>query len=168
MMDLEMALRDLLGYRVEEFTVLQMVARGFIVYVWVLCWLRIGERRAMGKHTAMDVILGVMIGSVASRAINSNAAVLPTLLTVTGLVGLHWVLSYLSFRSDKVADLVKGKAVLLIDKGECCREAQAYYHITDRDLHESMRIHGNVGEVQDVKAAFLETSGQISVVHCKR
>lgn len=164
-MQLEMQLRDLLGHHVEQFTMLQMVARGVIVYLWVLLCLRVGERRMMGKHTAMDVIIAVMIGSVASRPINSNAALLPTMAALSGLVALHWLLSLLAYRFETMEALLKGSPARLVVEGELQSERMGRYHITKGDLMESLRLRGNVGTIENCRTACLETSGSISAVH---
>lgn len=164
MMQLELQLRDLLGHRVEDFTLLQVVARASIVYLWVLFCVRVGKRRMMGKHTAMDVIIAVMIGSVSSRAINSNAAVLPTLAAVSALVALHWLLSYLACHSKVMELLLKGRPARLIENGELSRDCLTRYHISRADLIESLRLHGNLGNIENCQAAYLECSGDISVV----
>jgi uncharacterized membrane protein YcaP (DUF421 family) len=64
-------------------------------------------------------------------------------------------------------ELVKGRAELLIENGKTQPEALRANHITEHDLHEELRQEGNLADVQEVRAAYLERSGKVSVVHAK-
>src|SRR5476651_269417 len=71
--------RSVLGSGLEskDIDVLQMALRAVIIYVVTICIVRIGKKRFMGGATVFDVILGIIVGSVASRAITGNAPLLP-------------------------------------------------------------------------------------------
>ncbi len=47
----------------------------------------------MGQATAFDVILGIMLGSLASRAITGNAPLGPALAAAGALLAMHWAFS---------------------------------------------------------------------------
>ncbi len=59
---------------------------------------RLGKKRFMGQATAFDVILGIMLGSLASRAITGNAPLGPTLAAASALLAMHWAFSALAVR----------------------------------------------------------------------
>ena len=46
----------------------------------------------MGEATAFDMMLGIMLGSIVSRAITSNAPLVPGLAATATLIALHSVL----------------------------------------------------------------------------
>jgi uncharacterized membrane protein YcaP (DUF421 family) len=46
----------------------------------------------MGKAPAFDMMLGIMVGSIVSRAITGNAPLVPTLAATATLIALHSVL----------------------------------------------------------------------------
>jgi hypothetical protein len=56
-----------------------MALRAVVVYVVTVIIVRLGKKRFMGKGTAFDVILGIMLGSIVSRAITGNAPFFPAL-----------------------------------------------------------------------------------------
>src|SRR5690348_9279235 len=72
-------LKSGLGLTEASLTAMQMVFRGIIVYLVMVSLVRIGKKRFMGAATAFDVILGFMIGSIASRAVTGNAPFMPSL-----------------------------------------------------------------------------------------
>jgi uncharacterized membrane protein YcaP (DUF421 family) len=92
-------LRLFLGLDQDELGVGHMALRALVVYVVALMMVRWGEKRFMEKSTAFDVILGVVLGSVVSRAITGQSPFLPTICAGFALVGLHWLFANLAFRS---------------------------------------------------------------------
>lgn len=157
-------INEILGIGSDSLSWYQTALRAVIVYAAALAMIRIGEKRFMGKNTAFDVILGVILGSVVSRAINSSERILPTLLAGFVLVGLHWLMAVISFRSDRLGDLFKGSSRQLIDQGEILWDAMKKSHLSEKDLMGQIRSEGKSEEIGSVEKAYLERSGQISVI----
>src|SRR3712207_3456770 len=88
-------LQAFLGYGrdVSDVNALQMALRTMIIYAVTLVLIRLGSKRFLSQATAFDVIVGIMLGSVMSRAINSSAPLVPTLAAGVALVGMHWLLA---------------------------------------------------------------------------
>src|SRR5215207_6109697 len=131
-----------LGLESKEIGVAQMALRAVVVYVVTVAFVRLAKKRFMGHATAFDVILGIMLGSIVSRAITGNAPFLPALAAGATLIAVHWVLSWASFRSHGFGNLVKGEPRLLIRDGRPEREAMRRAHITEHDLDEDSRAEG--------------------------
>src|ERR1051325_3548487 len=58
--------------KATELTLLQIVLRGFIIFIAGLAIVRIGDRRSLAEKTAFDAIFIVLVGSMLSRAINGT------------------------------------------------------------------------------------------------
>ncbi len=101
---------------------------------------RVGKKRFLGKNTALDALLAVMIGSVLGRAINGSSRLFPTLGGMLVLVVLHWAMSALAFRSRAVDTLAKGHRRTLIEKGQLQRDVMRATHMNEADLAESVRM----------------------------
>ena len=146
----------------------QVTLRALIVYIAALAMVRIGEKRFMGKNTAFDIILGIILGSVVSRAVNSTGTIFPTILGGFVLVGLHWLMAVISFKSDRLGDLFKGNASQLVKNGEISWDVMERSHISEKDLMSQVRTEGNTEDLRSVEKAYLERSGQISVIKSKK
>jgi len=157
-------LQSLLGMNISEPTVLHTALRALVIYVTTLIIVRIGETRFLGKNTAFDIILGIMLGSLASRAINGTAEILPSIAAIIVLVALHWIISELSLRSDKIDHLIAGKAELLINKGEIETRSLVKNHITKSDLEEQLRLNGKTDSAGDIYKAYIERNGTVSFI----
>jgi uncharacterized membrane protein YcaP (DUF421 family) len=69
---------QILGVGSDSLNWYQVALRALIVYIAALIMVRVGEKRFLGKNTAFDVIIGIILGSVVSRAINSTDTILHT------------------------------------------------------------------------------------------
>lgn len=158
------SLRDLIGSADGDLTVLQMALRALVIYLSAVVLVRIGQKRFMGKNTAFDMILGIILGSVLSRAITGNAPFVPTLAAGAVLVGLHWLFSVVSFRSHWFGRLIKGDKRLLIRDGEILWDNMRKSHLSRNDLEMALRSNGKVTDPARVRLAHFERSGDISVI----
>lgn len=167
--DVEEAAKLLLGAGLEsqDIGVWQMVLRASTVYAATLAMVRLGKKRFMGKATAFDVILGIMLGSIVSRAITGNAPLLPALASAAALIALHSVLSRIACRWRGFGEAIKGRPRVLVRDGRKDEDALWTTHLTDRDLEEDLRRHGMTG-IDGVAEARLERNGDISIVKAER
>lgn len=141
-----------------------MVARVVIVFVLSILFIRIGNKRFMGRNTALDVMLGIVYGSVMSRAITGNAPFVPTVVAGMALVMMHWLLAWLAFSNDGIGAVIKGRSRMLVKKGEILWDEMKKSHISRRDLQEAIRHAGMPTNLDAVHEARLERDGKISVI----
>ena len=158
------ALHDLFGaVDGRDITILQMAARGVIVYIAVIVIVRFGKKRFLGIGSPFDIIVGVMLGAVAGRSISGSAPVVPSLAACAALVALHWLFSRLAVGSHFLGGIIKGHATLLVRDGKIDANALRKAHLSEHDLVEELRLH-NIASLDKVAEAHLERSGKISVL----
>lgn len=141
-----------------------MVARAALIYVIGLAVIRIGRTRLLGRHTGFDIVLGIIVGSMLSRGINGAAPPLATLGAVLSLVLLHWSLSSLAFHSSRFDRILKGRRESLVEDGAIRDETLRRSEISREDLHEALRLVAQIEDPGQVKHAYIERNGRISVV----
>jgi uncharacterized membrane protein YcaP (DUF421 family) len=135
-----------------------------IVFLAALVMVRIGDKRFLAKMTALDAIVGFILASMLARAINGSAPFFSTLGAGFVIILFHRLLAGLSCRFEAMDDLVKGKADLLIENGRVNKRAVRRNHLTEKDLLEELRLTGHIESAADVRRAFIERSGEVSVV----
>ncbi|HEX7956039.1 MAG TPA: YetF domain-containing protein, partial [Pyrinomonadaceae bacterium] len=145
-----------LGLEGKHLTAVQMSLRAAVVFVLSIVMLKIGDKRFMGKSTALDVFLGIVFGSTVSRAITGNAPFGPTLAAGFVLVLLHWLFAAVAFRSHAFGKLVKCQNRLLVKDGEIQWDAMRKSHVTTHDLNEALRSNGEDPDVSRIKEAHIE------------
>lgn len=142
----------------------QMIVRAIIVFISALVMVRIGKRRFMGGYTALDTVMGVIIGSVLSRAINGSARLTETLGAALALVCLHWLFAALCFYSANFRTWLTGSQRELIKNGEIQWESMRKSKISEDDLMQAVRLKGGVEKLEQVESACLERGGVITVI----
>jgi uncharacterized membrane protein YcaP (DUF421 family) len=157
-------IRWALGLDADSLAVWQMALRALIVYVWGVVLVRLGEKRFIGKFTAFDVIMGIMLGSILSRAITTAGGFFATLAAALVLVGMHYLFAALTYHFEWLGDLVKGTARTLVIDGQIQWDGMRQSHISEKDLMSALRENADVNDVSKVKLDRLERSGNISAI----
>lgn len=152
------------GHEPKNLTFSQIAVRGIIVFVVALIMVRLGDKRFLSKKTAFDAILGLILASMLARTVNGSAAFWPTLGGGFVLVGLHRLIAFASRRWHKFGILVKGTSDLVVRDGQIVQVGMRRNDLSEHDLHEDMRMHGQVDDVSKIKVAYAERNGHISIV----
>lgn len=142
----------------------QLVLRTIFVFLTALFLIRIAKRRFMGGFTSFDILLGFVVGSIMSRAITGAIRILDMIVAVSVMIFLHWILATLTYYFDRVSSIVKDSERELIKDGEIQEEAMRRSKIGKNDLLEALRKDGNVEKPENVKSAYLERDGSITVI----
>src|SRR5256885_3098572 len=110
-----------------------------------------------------DVILVIIIGSIAARAVTGGTAFFPALLAVIALMFMHWLFSAVARDSTVLSNWIKGCSTLLIKNGQIIEPALRRAHMSRGDLDEGLREKG-FENPSEVKQARLERNGRLSVI----
>jgi uncharacterized membrane protein YcaP (DUF421 family) len=155
-----------LGLESRDLNVLQIGLRAAMVFIVTILMVGLAKKRFMGRATAFDVSLGIMIGSIVSRAVTGNSPFLPALAATAVLLGMHWLFSGIALRWHGVGSLIKDEPRTLIQDGQVDEQAMRKSHMTKHDLLEDLRGKG-VSDLKQVAEARLERSGNLSVIRAK-
>lgn len=151
------------GLEAKDLSAAQMAARAALIYLMTLAFIRLAKKRFLAGASAFDVVVGIIVGSIASRTITGNAPLLPSTAAVAAIVAMHWLFSALAVRSHAFGKLIKGSSSVLVQDGQVDEETLRRDHMTHRDLEEALRQQG-VKDLQQVEEAHLERDGSISVI----
>jgi hypothetical protein len=142
----------------------QMCIRGIVIFFYALFLVRIGGTRIFGKNTSFDIVLGVILGSILSRALTANAKFIPTIAAAGTLILLHKLLASAAFRQKVIGHLIKGKETQLVQDGNILWKNMKKTSITEHDLKEALRSNVKTADLRSIKSAFIERSGKISFI----
>jgi uncharacterized membrane protein YcaP (DUF421 family) len=159
-------LDTILGLNLEprDLTFLQISLRGIIVFLAAIVMLRVGDRRFLSKRSAFDAVVGFILASMLARAVNGSSAFLPTIGGGFVIVALHRVLAFATRDSHWLGNLIKGEAVLIVKDGVVKKDVMRRNDLSEHDLLEDARFNGNVGDPSQIKEAYYERNGNISIV----
>jgi uncharacterized membrane protein YcaP (DUF421 family) len=153
-----------LGLAATDLTFTQVSLRAVVVFAIALVIIRLGDRRFLSQKTAFDAVLGFILASMLARAVNGTASFFPTLGGSFVLVLLHRVLAYWSRRSHMFGFLIKGRSDVIIRDGRLDETVASRNRLSEHDILEDLRLHGNIASVKDAELAVFERNGHISVV----
>ena len=144
--------------------VLELMLRGTLVYWLLFCIFRFILRRDVGAVGIADVLLLVVIADAAQNAMAGGyQTVSEGAILVLTIAGWNWLLDMLSFHFAAVRRFAMPSRLTLIRAGVPQRRNLRREYITLEELQEKLREQG-IEKMSEVKAAYLEGDGQISVV----
>lgn len=157
-------LRDALDLGSKSVHLGPMLLRAVIVFFFALTALRLGEKRLMGAQTALDVLLVISLGAILGSAVTMPDSFFEKLIAVIVLIALHWAVAALSFYFPALGRLVKGRKVLLLQRGQIQWDGMRAGRISEEDLRAGLRSALNADDFGQVERAYLERNGDISAV----
>ncbi len=160
-------LHELIGRDEPKILWWQMSVRAAVIFLFGLLVVRLFGRRAFGKHSPLDVVLAIIIGSNLSRALTANAPFLPTLAASAVIVLLYWLFEHVSARSRVFSRVVKGDPIWLLRDGRLDARTMRSAGLSEGDLEEAARASG-IRNLSEVGEAVFERSGDISTVRRSR
>lgn len=151
------------GLEAKDLDAGQMALRAVVIYVVTLAFIRMAKKRFLGRASAFDVVVGIIVGSIASRAITGNAPMVPSMAATAAIIAMHWLFSGMAVRSHAFGALIKGGSRVIVENGEVDQQALRKAHMTERDLEEALREKG-LRDVGQVASAHLERDGSVSII----
>lgn len=154
-----------LGVPGAELDFVHMASRGVVVFVLGILAVRVvAHRRFVSRHAPFDVILGIMLGAIMARAINGTAPFLPTLGSAVVLLVLDHLIAVGVYRWAWFRHLVAGRSEKLVHDGELDRKSMQRFHINREDLLVELRRQGHLESLANLREAYLEPTGDISLI----
>ncbi len=144
--------------------VIRVTIVGTLAYLGLLSLLRVSGKRTLTKMNAFDLVVTVALGSTLATVLLSEDVTLVEGVTALGLlIGLQFVITWLSVRSDRVRRLVKSEPTLLFYRGEMLTGNLKRQRVTTEEVRAAIRGNG-MAELDRVEAVILETDGSFSVL----
>lgn len=136
----------------------------FVIYVFLILALRLIGRRSLAQLSALDFLVVILLGSAVETAmVQASTSLKAGLMSASVLLLANRLLTWGMLKSKKLRHLVGGGPVLLVHDGKFVQERMWRVGLTEADVMAALRSR-EVGCVEDVRFAVLETDGRINVV----
>lgn len=157
-------LNDVLGLETTRLNTYQMSARAVVIFFTALIYMRIAGLRTIGDFSVFDRLTLLITGGMLGRTvIIGDEPFFSVLIAGLVIIVLHRIIAWLTFKSSKMGSVFKGNAIMLIKDGVPIEKNMAKEQITTNDVEEALRSNG-LTEVSSIKEAWLERSGEISII----
>jgi uncharacterized membrane protein YcaP (DUF421 family) len=149
---------------IPDTPIVEIFLRGSLVYLALFILLRLVLKREAGTVGIADLLVVVLIADAAQNAMADDYTSIPDgLLLVGTIVFWSYALNWLGYRFPRLQRLVHPPPLPLVRDGRMLRRNMRQELITEEELMSQLRQQG-VEDVADVRAAYIEGDGRISVI----
>lgn len=142
----------------------RVILVGALAYGGLVLMLRISGKRTLSKMNAFDLVVTVALGStLATVLLNRSIPLAEGLAAFALLIGLQFVITWLSVRSDAVKNAVKSQPTVLVSRGTPLPDALKWQRVTMDEVQAALRQSGQ-SDLDHRTTVVLETDGSISVM----
>jgi uncharacterized membrane protein YcaP (DUF421 family) len=142
----------------------EVLVRGTVVYFALLALLRVVPKWQAGPGSIASMLFVVIIADLAAEGVKGHAESVTDILLMVATVAM-WVIvvDWLSYRFKWFRFLAQDSPTCLIRDGRLLRENLRRETMSEEDLKAQLRRQ-DVDDIADVREAYLEPDGSISVV----
>lgn len=145
-------------------SIAEMMLRGSLMYLGLFVLMRFFMKRQAGSFSLSDLLLIVLIADAAQNAFSKEYQSLTEgLILVLTIVAWDFVIDWLAYRSPVFNRLISPPPLLLVQEGKMLRRNLRQELITPEEIMSQLRQQG-VGDLTEVRRAYIEADGQISVI----
>ena len=144
--------------------VFEVLFRSVIMFIVSLATLRILGKRGI-KQGVFEVVVIITLGSAAGDAMfYSKVGLIPAILVFVMIILLYKVTNYLVAQSKWFQFIIEGHPIRLIEKGRFYYDEIKKQTMAQDEYLPDLRMKG-ITQMGQVEHAFIESSGEISVVY---
>lgn len=153
---------------IPDISVAEKLVRSVVVYLFLLVAFRLCGKRQLGQLSAFDLVVLLIISNVVQNAVIGNDNSLGGgLIGATAILLLNLIVAYVTFRFKRADRVVEHSPTVLVRHGRVLRDNLRRERLGPRDLRAALRHHGVVS-IRDIRYAFLEEDGHVSVITGRR
>ena len=141
---------------------MEIIVRATIIYFFLLLVARGTGKRELSEMTAFELILLVTMGDLIQQGVTQeDMSIVGAMLAVGTLALWITVMSYASFRFDRLRPALEGIPVVVLRNGEPLHDVLRLERVPVDELTEGARSQG-IDDLSEVALAVLEPDGSFS------
>ena len=142
----------------------EVVFRCVVSYVLLLAALRVTGRRSVKQLSLFELSILIGLGSIAGDAMfYPQIPILHAVIVFAVVVGLYTLFSYVTEKSPRFNDLMRGHEVQMLLDGRLCWDNFESIPLTQKELFAELRLL-QVEHLGQVQSAYSEATGDLSVL----
>src|SRR5260370_33591515 len=120
-----------------------IVFRPLVVYLFILVGFRLAGKREVGQLAPFDFALILLIANAVQNAmVGPDTSLLGGLVAASMLLIVNYALGRLAASNRTVEKLVRGKARILVYRGQVQEDALQYERMSHEELMQALRENG--------------------------
>jgi uncharacterized membrane protein YcaP (DUF421 family) len=153
--------RWLFGMAPPSFTG-EVALRAIILFAVMLCIIRWLGRRMKGQLSIAELAVILTLGAIIAGALQiPNVGVLPSIVVLLAVLGMHRLSNWLAFKYRPVELLQQGDLALLVRDGRL-ELAEMHRHALSQEQLFGMLRNENIRQLGELRRVYLEANGRLS------
>lgn len=149
---------------VPSVPILEIIVRGTFIYLSLVVIIRALRKRQAGTVSLTDLLVIVLIADASQNAMaEDQKSIADAIVLVMTIVGWSYALDWLAYLLPAVGHFVHPPPLLLVENGRMLKQNMRKEQVTEEELMSQLREQG-IEEIQQVKKAFMEADGHISII----
>lgn len=138
--------------------------RTLILYAFIILAVRLMGKRQVGEMQPAELVITILVSAVASVPMQDlNIPLAHGIVPILTLIGAEVLISTATLKNLKLRRLLSGSPVAIIEDGKFNQAEMKKLRLSLDDVLEDLRLK-DVFDVRDIKVAYVETNGQLSVL----
>lgn len=143
---------------------LELMVRGSSMYLFLFLIFRVVIRRRVGSVGMADILILVIVADAAQNGMAGEyRTVTEGAILISTIIAWSVLADFLTYKSPFLQKLLEPPPLLLIENGRLKRRNLRHEFLSEEELKAKLREHG-VTDYSQVKQAFLESEGEVSVI----
>lgn len=149
-------------------SIIELLVRGSLMYLAMFFLLRIVLKREIGTMNMADLLVLVLLAEAAQNGIADDyTSISEGIILVMTIIFWSHTLDWVGYRFPRLRRFVRPAALLLVKDGQLLQNNMREELVTEEELMSQLRLSG-VEDVSEVKIAYMEGNGRISVIVYER
>jgi len=141
---------------------MDVVLRTIFVFFLILVITRVVGRRELSSMEPFDLILLVVIGDLVQQGVTqSDYSLTGATMVIVTVALLTVITAWVSFRFRRLRPVLEGDPIILVADGRILERNLRRQRMTVEELGAEARL-AQIGSLDDVRYAVLETNGKVS------
>jgi len=140
------------------------IFRALFGYLFLVLMVRIVGRRPGKQLTPFEFVLIFYLGGLTlTGMVGDEVSLSNAVCQILAVAVCHYSLAWLRFRSARVAKILDGVPLILLEYGQWRTDTLSRMRLQDDDVMDMARGQG-LKDLSSIKTAVLESYGEISII----
>lgn len=148
-----------------EVFIFEVIFRSTVMFIILLLTLKLAGKRGVKQLSIFETVIIIALGSAAGDPMfYEDVGIVPAIVVFSVIIILYRTVTWLTGKSKRFEEFIEGKTECLINDGKFSISSFRKETLAQDEFFSELRIK-SIEHLGQVKHAFIETSGEISVFY---
>lgn len=144
---------------------LEVVFRSSIMFIILLLTLKLTGKRGVKQLSIFETVIIIALGSAAGDPMfYEDVGMVPAITVFLVIISMYRIVTWLTGKSKKFEEFIEGKTECIIEEGKFSVDTFKKESLAQDEFFTELRVK-SIEHLGQVKNAFMETSGEVSVFY---